>query len=450
MVFSNNDEGLINKKLPKELLLRIFSFLDIVTLCRCAQISKAWNILALDGSNWQRIDLFNFQTDVEGRVVENISKRCGGFLRKLSLRGCIGVGDSSLKTFAQNCRNIEHLNLNGCTKITDSTCYSLSRFCSKLKHLDLTSCVSITNSSLKGISEGCRSLEYLNLSWCDQITKDGIEALVRGCRGLKALLLRGCTQLEDEALKHIQNYCHELVSLNLQSCSRVTDEGVVQICRGCPRLQALCLSGCGNLTDASLTALALNCPRLQTNSRVHGRGRSPLANLSCCFSLCLLPRILEAARCSHLTDAGFTLLARNCHDLEKMDLEECILITDSTLSQLSIHCPRLQALSLSHCELITDDGILHLSNSACGHERLRVLELDNCLLITDVALEHLEHCRGLERLELYDCQQVTRAGIKRMRAQLPHVKVHAYFAPVTPPSAVGGGGQRLCRCCVIL
>ncbi|XP_065789006.1 F-box/LRR-repeat protein 2 isoform X1 [Muntiacus reevesi] len=319
MVFSSNDEGLINKKLPKELLLRIFSFLDIVTLCRCAQISKAWNILALDGSNWQRIDLFNFQTDVEGRVVENISKRCGGFLRKLSLRGCIGVGDSSLKTFAQNCRNIEHLNLNGCTKITDSTCYSLSRFCSKLKHLDLTSCVSITNSSLKGISEGCQHLEYLNLSWCDQITKDGVEALVRGCRGLRALLLRGCTQLEDEALKHIQNYCHELVSLNLQSCSRVSDDGVVQLCRGCPRLQALCLSGCGSLTDASLTALALNCPRLQ---------------------------ILEAARCSHLTDAGFTLLARNCHDLEKMDLEECILITDRTLTQLSIHCPKLQALNL--------------------------------------------------------------------------------------------------------
>ncbi|XP_042091724.1 F-box/LRR-repeat protein 2 isoform X6 [Ovis aries] len=328
-----------------------------------------------------------------------------------------------------------------------STCYSLSRFCSKLKHLDLTSCVSITNSSLKGISEGCRHLEYLNLSWCDQITKDGVEALVRGCRGLRALLLRGCTQLEDEALKHIQNYCHELVSLNLQSCSRVTDDGVVQLCRGCPRLQALCLSGCGSLTDASLTALALNCPRLQ---------------------------ILEAARCSHLTDAGFTLLARNCHDLEKMDLEECVLITDRTLTQLSIHCPKLQALiprldpsslpgghhghpilparkprcgalqkhavcraaqmSLSHCELITDDGILHLSNSPCGHERLRVLELDNCLLITDVALEHLEHCRGLERLELYDCQQVTRAGIKRMRVEsLRGGGVPSPRSPAVPP-----------------
>ena len=81
-------------------------------------------------------------------------------------------------------------------------------------------------------------------------------------------------------------------------------------------------------------------------------------------------------------------------------------------TRLSLH------QSLSHCELITDDGILHLSNSTCGHERLRVLELDNCLLITDVALEHLENCRGLERLELYDCQQVTRAGIKRMRVSV--------------------------------
>lgn len=45
--------------------IRIFSYLDVVTLCRCAQVSKLWNELALDGMNWQRIDLFDFQTDVE-------------------------------------------------------------------------------------------------------------------------------------------------------------------------------------------------------------------------------------------------------------------------------------------------------------------------------------------------------------------------------------------------
>lgn len=31
---------LLDKKLPKELLLRIFSFLDYQSLCRCAQVSK--------------------------------------------------------------------------------------------------------------------------------------------------------------------------------------------------------------------------------------------------------------------------------------------------------------------------------------------------------------------------------------------------------------------------
>uniref|UniRef100_A0A8C1UY42 F-box/LRR-repeat protein 20 n=1 Tax=Cyprinus carpio TaxID=7962 RepID=A0A8C1UY42_CYPCA len=377
-VFSNSDEALINKKLPKELLLRIFSFLDVVTLCRCAQVSKAWNVLALDGSNWQKIDLFNFQTDIEGRVVENISKRCGGFLRQLSLRGCLSVGDASMKTFAQNCRNIEHLNLNGCTKITDSTCVSLSKFCSKLRHLDLTSCVSITNHALKALSEGCRMLENLNLSWCDQITSDGIEALSRGCTSVKALFLRGCTQLDDTALKHLQKHCPELMIINMQSCTQITDDGFVSLCRGCHKLQMVCVSGCSNITDASLT------------------------------------------------------------------------VTDNTLVQLSIHCPRLQALSLSHCELITDDGIRHLSSSVCGQDRLQVVELDNCPLITDITLEHLKSCQRLERIELYDCQQVTRAGIKRIRAHLPEIKVHAYFAPVTPPPSVHGGGQRLCRCCVIL
>ena len=60
------DDAPINKMLPKELLLRVFSYLDVVSLCRSAQVSKAWNILALDGSNWQRVDLFNFQVDIEG------------------------------------------------------------------------------------------------------------------------------------------------------------------------------------------------------------------------------------------------------------------------------------------------------------------------------------------------------------------------------------------------
>ena len=80
-VFADHDDALINRKLPRELLLRVFSYLDVVSLCRSAQVSKAWNILALDGSNWQRVDLFNFQVDIEGE------------------RGLAGGGQTDLSSF---------------------------------------------------------------------------------------------------------------------------------------------------------------------------------------------------------------------------------------------------------------------------------------------------------------------------------------------------------------
>lgn len=138
-----------------------------------------------------------------------------------------------------------------------------------------------------------------------------------------------------------------------------------------------------------------------------------------------------------------------------MDLEECLLITDATLIHLAMGCPRLEKLvslrrtvevvariefareldsrvkliprmftvreqSLSHCELITDEGIRQLALSPCAAEHLAVLELDNCPLITDASLDHLlQACHNLERIELYDCQLITRAGIRRLRVKYP-------------------------------
>ena len=137
--------GLINKKLPKELLLRVFSFLDIVTLCRCAQVSRAWSILALDGSNWQRVNLFEFQKDIKSHVVQSLSRRCGGFLKQLNLQGCQGIEDDALRTFAQQCQNIEELILRDCNKITNRTCYCLSNYANRLTVLDFESCLCAEN-----------------------------------------------------------------------------------------------------------------------------------------------------------------------------------------------------------------------------------------------------------------------------------------------------------------
>ena len=71
--------------------------------------------------------------------------------------------------------------------------------------------------------------------------------------------------------------------------------------------------------------------------------------------------------------------------------------------------------TLSHCELITDEGIRQLAAGGCAAESLSVLELDNCPLITDATLEHLISCHNLQRIELYDCQLISRNAIRRLR-----------------------------------
>jgi len=59
-----------------------------------------------------------------------------------------------------------------------------------------------------------------------------------------------------------------------------------------------------------------------------------------------------------------------------------------------------------------------LSGSPCATETLTILELDNCPLLTDTALNHLISCHNLQRIELYDCQLITRAGIQRLKVSV--------------------------------
>jgi len=183
------------------------------------------------------------------------------------------------------------------------------------------------------------------------------------------------------------------------------------------------LSNCVNITDRTLTALANGCAHL---------------------------RILELAGCSHLTDAGFAALVKNCHELTRMDLEDCNQITDTTLANLAAGCPRMEALSLSHCELVGDDGIRQLAVGLADRSALHTLELDNCPLISDASLDHLRMLSSLENVDLYDCQLMTKSGIRRFQQHLPWVSVHAYFAPTTPEAPPVNRRRGICQCCAII
>lgn len=415
-------KDLINYMIPKEILLRIFSFLDIVSLCRCAQVSKYWNKLALDGSNWQSVSLFDFRVAVEGKVVENLSIRCGDYLKMLTLRGCRSVSDKSMQIFSRNCRNLETINLDDCKQLTDETCKSLAGNCPKMKYLNIASC-DVTDTSLKAIGDGCKNLKHIDISNCNKIRPQSIEYLAKNCQGLLSFISVACSgaTINDESIKLLSNNCRKLRIVNLNGCSALTNEGVHSLASNCPQLIYCNLSKCFAITDQSLVSLSEGATQLKT---------------------------LQLIGCHQLTDQGFKALCSRCKLIENLDLEDCVQITDQTIYYLTKYCLNLKRLACSHCDNLTDDGIKHIKKIS---DSIQYLELDNCPLLTDQSINHLTHCKQLRRLDIYDNNLITRQATKKLYTLLPQLVIHTYFQSSTPlEQQVTEARPRFCRCCSIL
>jgi len=74
--------------------------------------------------------------------------------------------------------------------------------------------------------------------------------------------------------------------------------------------------------------------------------------------------------------------------------------------------------TLSRCEQITDEGVRYICSSTSAQENLRILELDNCPTITDISIDHLLACQNLKRLDIFDCQQITKNAVKKIQVYL--------------------------------
>lgn len=416
---------LINSILPKELILKIFSFLDIVSLCRCAQVCKYWNQIALDPDNWQNITLFSLRNRVKGSVVEKLSERYGSYIRRINLRGCKLVQDSSMIILTKSCQFLEEVSLDDCNQLTDISCKSLAINCPRLVYLNIASC-NISDSTLEAIGDNCPNLKLIDISNCNRVRPKGIESLVKNCKNLLSFISVACgpTTINDEALKVIGEHCQQLKLINLNGCFAVSDQGVKYLAEGCHRLVNCCLSKCHTITDQALISLSQGCHSLRT---------------------------LGLNDCQHLTDNGFQLLSQSCKLLENLDLEDCTLITDQTLYYLTSNCPNLKRLALSHCDKITDEGIKFIGKSQNVSESIQYLELDNCTQLTDASIDHLLSCKHLRRLDIYDNNRISHQATKKLYTFLPQMEIRTCIQSTgSQEQAVTEARHRYYRCCAIL
>ncbi|XP_061195443.1 F-box/LRR-repeat protein 5-like [Saccostrea echinata] len=204
--------------LPDEVMMNIFSYLNPKELCTSAQVSKRWNSLAMDGSNWrvlrpvqwfkglwsrqEKMDIELEERDLERAefypvdvkydedadideseesddlddmspewilvekesrmltsMVKHLFPRVGASVVELHLGYSRGLTNGVLYRMLSCCANIEVLDLTQ-TRVSDIGFKSLGKNRSgrKLKHINLSGCVNITDVTLQKISTalGCK------------------------------------------------------------------------------------------------------------------------------------------------------------------------------------------------------------------------------------------------------------------------------------------------------
>ncbi|KAM7303011.1 hypothetical protein ISCGN_018519 [Ixodes scapularis] len=280
--------------LPHELLAFIFSYLDLLSLCRLAATCKLFRRVCYDRIFYQSLDLQPYWEKVDDEALEALQGRsvmleklnlswCGAngsvtmeaFVRFMELRGeflhclclscCPFVDNECLKVIADECVNLKELDLRGCCNpLLNRLGFLQISHLSKLTWLDLYR-TEIEMFSLISIVRSCSNLDHLCLGSCPIVNNYDDIALELGTylRGIRSLDLFRARTLSAVGVNLLARSCHRLVSLDLGWCTSVESGCIPELVRECPNLRRLLFTAIRVVCDADLFAIANYCKHLE-------------------------------------------------------------------------------------------------------------------------------------------------------------------------------------------
>lgn len=278
-------------KLPANIMLQVFQFLDVKTLCASSTVCRRWYHLVCDRSLWKFVDLRSWPLSLRTlwKIVRN---RLSDSVLELLIKGFIGttkknenISPSLLEEIKTKCPNLETLGLCYCdmrnvpaqclprnlkSLLLDHSIVPLGWFeglqCEKffpnLLELNLTYCTRVENSDLLSVTK-IKTLENLNLSYCYRVGDEGIHHIACNLSKLTALDLSNCPNITDLGLHHIGRHLTGLKSLNLLSNWRITDAGIPSLVHSLTKLDYLNLSSCKEVTNVGLSEITDKCKKLK-------------------------------------------------------------------------------------------------------------------------------------------------------------------------------------------
>lgn len=409
--------------MPHELRMRIFQCLSPKEIIRCSAVSKAWYNMCYDGQLWSSIDTPEYYGDIPSDILVRIIISGGPFIRNLNLRGCLQLPDKWLsegERISDVCRNVVNFSAEGC-HIDKKSLHSFLLRNTHLEYINVPGLPSVTNSAMKIIAQSCPYLKTLNVSWCTNVDTNGLKRIVQSCARLRDLRAAEVRGFDDEEFM-LELFERNTLERFVLSYTDITDQSLKILALGVDpeidvltdrpivpprRLKHLDLHQCTELTDDGVKCLAYNVPDLQS---------------------------LRLSKCLELSDDSVISVIRTTPQLTHLELEEVDRLTNDTLIELakSPCSDRLQHLNVSFCDSLGDIGMLQVFKNCAS---LRFVAMDNTrvsdLTLMEASLQMRKRGYNDEklpqigmRLIIYDCANVTWAGVKEVLSSNAYVPRH--------------------------
>ena len=243
--------------LPPNILLTIFQFLDLKSLCKSSRVCHSWHNYANDASLWKVIDLRPYQISLRG-MKKIVNRRVSECTKKLHIKGLVtatkkieNLSGPLLQEIKKRAVNLECLCLCNCYLKN----VGLQLFPTCINELSLAESL-VPLGWFKPLKQKnlLPSLEHLCLESCTRISSEDILSICE-LKTLKTLILRGCYRIIDDDLRTISMNLQKLTQLDLCDCKKITDVSLHHIARHLKEIQSLCLSNCYLITSLGIAVL---------------------------------------------------------------------------------------------------------------------------------------------------------------------------------------------------
>lgn len=240
----------------------------------------------------------------------------------------------------------------------------------------------------------------LRMQDCRGVSCEDLRVVLSGAKNLEELSLEGM-QLCDDVFLGV----HERLSfLNVSSSCSFTWRGICHL-RTCRRLKRLVLSACYNIDDEVCKAIKEAVPQVEELGLFEcgeHLGRQGLEHLSCLVHL----KTLDFGYVSGCFESkDIEGMVSKLKKLKVLKLSGTSYVDNTVLQACVDHLPVLEKLDISECQEITRDGFMVLRN----FKMLKDLNLGWNARVTDDVLEYLP--RTLHRLDVSFCSRLSGAGL---------------------------------------